>query len=101
MIVTLSGENSFALQQELRKLADAFLAEHGDMALERVDGEEAEFVRIQEALTSLPFLSNKKMVVLRSPSANKKFVEEAETLLAEVPETTDVVIVEPKLDKRL
>ena len=58
-------------------------------------------MRIQEALTSLPFLSNKKMVVLRSPSASKKFLEEAEKLLAEVPETTDVVIVEPKLDKRL
>jgi len=71
------------------------------MALERLDGEEAEFVRIQEALTSLPFLSNKKMVVLRAPNANKKFMEEAEKLLGEVPETTDVVIVEPKLDKRL
>ncbi|HET7320428.1 MAG TPA: DNA polymerase III subunit delta [Candidatus Saccharimonadales bacterium] len=101
MIITLTGENAFALQQELRKLVGGFLAEHGDMGLERLDGEEAEYVRMQEALTSLPFLANKKMVVLRAPSANKKFVEEAEKLLNEVPETTDVVIVEPKLDKRL
>jgi DNA polymerase-3 subunit delta len=80
---------------------DGFVAEYTDMALERVDGEEAEFVRIQEALTSLPFLSNKKMVVLRAPSASKKFIEEAEKLLSDIPETTDVMIVEPKLDKRL
>jgi len=101
MIVTLTGENSFLLQRELRGLVDAFVHEHGDIALERLDGEEVEFVRMQEALTSVPFLANKKMVVLRSPSANKKFVEEAEKLLGSVPEVTDVVIVEPKLDKRL
>src|SRR5206468_5350071 len=56
---------------------------------------------MQEALTSLLFLASRKMVVLRAPSANKKFTEEAETLLAGVSETTNVIIVEPKLDKRL
>lgn len=101
MVITLTGENSFLLQRELRKIINAFVKEYSDMALERLDGEGAEFVRIQEALTSLPFLANKKMVVLRSPSANKKFVEEAEKLLSDVPETTGVIIVEPKLDKRL
>lgn len=101
MVITLAGENTFGLQHELRKSVNAFVKEYGDMALERLDGEEAEFVRMQEALTSLPFLANKKMVVLRSPSANKKFVEEAEKLLTGLPETTDVIIVEPKLDKRL
>ena len=101
MVITLTGDNSYLLQQELKKLAAAFVAEHSDMALERLDGEDTEFVRIQEALTSLPFLASKKMVVLRSPSANKKFTEEAEKLLTDVPESTDVIIVEPKLDKRL
>lgn len=101
MVITLTGENAFLLQQELRKLVSGFLAEHGDMGLERLDGDEAEYIRIQGALTSLPFLANKKMVVLRAPSANKRFVEEAEKLLAYIPETTDVIIVEPKLDKRL
>jgi DNA polymerase-3 subunit delta len=101
MIITLTGENAFLLGQALKKIVDGFAAEYSAMALERIDGEEADFVRMQEALTSLPFLSSKKMVVLRSPGANKKFSEEAEKLLGEVPETTDVVIVEPKPDKRL
>ncbi|HSX37114.1 MAG TPA: DNA polymerase III subunit delta [Patescibacteria group bacterium] len=101
MVITLTGENSFLLQRELRRIVGAFVAEHGDLALERVDGDDAEYVRIQEALTSLPFLANKKLVVLRAPSANKKFVEEAEKLLADVPETTNVIIIEPKLDKRV
>jgi DNA polymerase III delta subunit len=84
----------------LDKLVSSFVAEHGDMALERFDGEEAAFERMQEALQSLPFLASKKMVVLRTPGANKRFVENAERLIRELPETTDVIIYEPKFDRR-
>lgn len=89
------------LNRELRRLVDVFVAEHGDMALEQFDGEETEFDRMREALQSLPFLASKKLVVLKKPSANKQFVETAEALLSDVSDTTDVIVVEPKLDKRL
>lgn len=101
MTITLTGANSWGLSAELRALTTAFVAEHGDMALERLPGDEADFNRLSQALTSLPFLANKKMVVLRQGSANKQFVEQAEKLLTELPETTDLILVEPKLDKRL
>lgn len=101
MITTLTGDNSFGWRIELGKLAQAFLGEHGEFALERLDGESASFERLQESLQSLPFLASRKMVVLREPSANKQFVENVDKLLGGLPETTDVVIVEPKLDKRL
>lgn len=99
-VTTLTGENSFMLQQELRRIVDEFVAEHSDMALEQIDGEEAEFDRIREALQSLPFLASKKLVVLRTPGANKQFTESAEALLTELSDSTDVLIVEPKPDKR-
>jgi DNA polymerase-3 subunit delta len=101
MIKTLSGPNAFALQHDLEKIVNKFVNEHGDLALERVDGEEATYERIAEAINGLPFLASKKLVLLRAPSAQKRFVEEAEKLLTDMPETNDVVIVEPKLDKRL
>ena len=100
MIITLTGENAFALQSELEQIAAGFVAQHGELALERLDGEEATFVRISEALMSLPFLASKKLVLLRRPGANKQFVEHAEELLTQIPDTTEVVIIEPKLDKR-
>ena len=40
MVITITGENSFALGHELKRLVSSFVAEHGDMALERLDGEE-------------------------------------------------------------
>lgn len=100
MTVVLTGENHFLLQQELQQVVGDFVAEHGDMALEQLDGEEAEFDRLREALQSLPFLASRKLVVLRNPGLNKEFIEHAEALLNELPNTTDLVIVEQKLDKR-
>ena len=88
------------MRAELDQMVADFVAEHGDMALQRIDGEEADYDAIREALESLPFLASRKMAVLRAPSANKEFVEKAETLLADLGETTDVIIHEPKLDKR-
>ena len=100
MITTLAGSNSYGWQHDLRQRVAAFVASEGELGLERLDGEAVELSRIKEALTSLPFLANKKLVILRAPSANKQFVEQAETILTSTAETTDVVIVEPKLDKR-
>lgn len=101
MIITLSGENAFGLGAELDGIVRGFLAEHDELGVERLDGEEADYQRLQESLTSLPFLADKKLVVLRRPGANKEFAEHVEELIAGVPETTNAVLVEPKLDKRL
>jgi DNA polymerase-3 subunit delta len=101
MVITLTGTNDFGRSIELRGLVATFLKDNDEMGLERVDGEDAELSRIQEALTSLPFLVPAKMVILQRPGGNKKFTEQIEQILAQVPDTTEVVIVEPKLDKRL
>ena len=100
MITTLTGPNSFEVQHRLKQLVDKFLAEYSDFGLEKLDGEEASLEQLQGSLESLPFLADKKLVILRSPSANKQFAEQFEAILERMSETTDAIIVEPKLDKR-
>ena len=100
MIVTLMGENDFLRKRELAKLVRGFVDEYGDLALERFDGEEASAAAMRESLQSLPFLSPRKMVVLYTPGTQKAWAENIGDILQDVSETTDVVIVEPKLDKR-
>lgn len=99
-VVTITGNNDFARSSELKRVITDFVNREGDLALERVDAAEVEFLRIREALTSLPFLANTKMVVLSNPSSNKDFIEHVEALLTEVPDSTELVIYEPKFDKR-
>jgi DNA polymerase III subunit delta len=100
MIITLTGSNSFMLKAELNNLTTAFIKEHGDLGLEKLDGDETSSERMIEAANSLPFLASKKLVVLRSPGVQKAFTEAIERVISSIPETTDLVIVEPKLDKR-
>ncbi len=101
MVTALTGANSFMLQKELHRIVNDFVKEFTDMGLDRIDGEEAEYDRIRESLESLPFLASKKLVVLRSGGANKQFAENADKLLKGLSDSTDVVLIEPKLDKRL
>ncbi|HSX29948.1 MAG TPA: DNA polymerase III subunit delta [Candidatus Saccharimonadales bacterium] len=101
MIVTLTGANNFALQAALRKRVADFIVAHTDMAVERYDGDEASAGRMRESLASMPFLTERKLVILREPGKQKAFSEHIADIIKEVADTTDVIIVEPKLDKRL
>jgi len=101
MVITLTGANNLLLKRELDKLVAGFVQQYDELALERLDGEDAVFDQLHASVQSLPFLSAKKMVILSRPGAQKAFAENIEHLLADVAETNEVIIVEPKLDKRL
>ncbi|HEV2403442.1 MAG TPA: DNA polymerase III subunit delta [Candidatus Saccharimonadales bacterium] len=101
MLITLTGENDYRRNNELQKLIADFIEKYTDMAVEHIDGEDSSYERLQESMQSLPFLTARKLVILKEPAKQKAFIEHVGDLLRGVPETTDVVIVEPKLDKRL
>ncbi len=100
MIITLTGTNTFMLKTELNKAVAEFVNKHGDIALEKYDGDEASAERMMEAVQSLPFLASKKLVVLHNPSTQKPFVKAIEQVLKNVSATTELIMVEPNLDKR-
>jgi len=100
MIVTVTGANDHLRKRELAALIAVFEAEHGDMAIERFDGEETGAERMRESIQSLPFLSPRKLVVLREPGKQKAFAEAITDVLSDIPESTDLILYEPKLDKR-
>jgi DNA polymerase-3 subunit delta len=101
MMIVLTGANAFALDKELDKLIGAYIAEHGDLGLERIDGRETEAGVIRGAITGMPMLASRKLVIIKGLGANKQAAEQVEQLFDDIPETTDVIIVEPKFDKRL
>jgi DNA polymerase-3 subunit delta len=100
MTITLSGANDYRISEELHKLLSDFMSTHGDVAVEKLFADEVDYQKIYDALTSLPFLSAKKMVVIWNPSTNKQFVLKAEYLLNNLADSTDIIFVEQKIDKR-
>lgn len=100
MILTLTGENTLLLQDTLKQITGSFVAEYTDLGLEKVDASYASLERIKESIQVLPFLVPKRMVILESPSANKDLSAYIDILLDNTPETTDLIFVEAKFDKR-
>lgn len=100
MVITLTGNNVFALRQRLDELTSKFISEHGDLALERIDGSDSSFRAVLETVQSLPFLAPKKMVVLRDAGANKDIAENIEQIISASGDSTDLVIYDSEPDKR-
>lgn len=100
MITTLSGPNGYMLGRALENKLSDFKDDYGDLAIEQIDGLDNDYQTIIDSLLNLPFLTTSKLVILRTPSANKQFSEGIDKILSDIPETNDVVIVEPSIDKR-
>ena len=99
-ITTFIGVNGFLHGAALQARRDAFVAEHGDLALETVDVADWDTRKLFDILSALPFLSSKRMVIMHGLAANKAAAEKIDDLLAVVPDETDLIITEPKIDKR-
>jgi DNA polymerase-3 subunit delta len=100
MIITLTGSNDYELTQALRQLRERFVAEYTDMGLEAYDGQDIDPKLIPGILQALPFLVAKRMIIFRQPSTQKAVQDMLEQFLGQVSDTTELIIVEPKLDKR-
>ncbi len=100
MVTSLIGKNSFLLRQALTELRNEFTSEYGDLALETIDVAEWEVGKVLDVLSALPFLSPRRMVIIEGLAANKVAGEAVDKLLDAISDTTELVIVEPKIDKR-
>jgi len=97
MIYFFAGDNAFEMKQATNSLVRMFVGIHGDLALERIDAEEADMATILDAIASVPFLASNKMVVI-SNASQKDLLEKIVTV--DAPESTDVIVLIPKVDKR-
>lgn len=100
MITTLTGTNGFLLRAKLRQMTDAFIAQYGNFGMERFPAGEADYEKLLDSVQALPFLAERRMVIIDTPSDNKKLAEHIENFLDGVSDTTDLVLVEAKFDKR-
>jgi DNA polymerase-3 subunit delta len=100
MIITITGNNFYLIKHRLDELVNKFVAEHGELAVDKIDAEEAEPAAILEAVQSLPFLSSRKLVVIRNLSANKLAAEQIEQIIGSAGDGADLIFYELSPDKR-
>jgi DNA polymerase-3 subunit delta len=100
MVITLTGSNFYLIKRRLDELAGQFVKEHGELALERIDAEEADSGAVLDAVQSLPFLASRKMVVVRGAGTNKNLSGQIEQIIDSAGDSVDVIFHESSIDKR-
>jgi DNA polymerase-3 subunit delta len=100
MIITITGDNHYQVRAEARAIISGFITEHGSFSVERFAAAEAETEHILSAISGGSLLSPRKLVVIEDFETSKELVDKTEQLVAETPDTTTVLIIINKLDKR-
>jgi DNA polymerase III subunit delta len=100
MICLLYGENEFAIQLERNRLISTYLGDNDPFGLERLDGQDLSVNQLRDSVLQLPFLVSKKLVVLSGAFSDKAITQALTDLIENIPDSIDLVMVDPKPDKR-
>ena len=100
MILAFIGDNGHAREQAATEFIAGFTGVHGAMAVDKFAGEELELATLSDAISTVPFLSPRRLVIVRDLSANKTLAEQLELIVESVADTTDLVIIEGHVDGR-
>jgi DNA polymerase-3 subunit delta len=100
MIIAFIGDNGHSKEQAAKELIASFTGLHGAVAIDKLSGEDINLANLKEAISTLPFLSARRLVVVRNLSANKELADNIEDIHKSMADTTDLVIIESHLDSR-
>ena len=95
MIILIVGENSFERSQELERIAQAATS-----PVERFEGTELELRQLPDLLMAATLFQDERTITIDTLSANKALWEALPEWLDRLADTTTLVLVEPKPDKR-
>lgn len=103
MLIIVYGDDGFRVQEKVRALTDAFRKKFDPTGMNFASfGEKAELGEVMQSARSMPFMGEKRMVVVRDLiSKSKKGDEETWAALKDVPDSTIVVLWESDEAKAL
>lgn len=95
MITLLTGENTFEIEQEIKRIIADF-----DGIAERIDGSELDVRDLPDLLTSATLFADKRLVIIKNLSENKAIWPDFSKWLPRVSSDIELVLVDSKPDKR-
>jgi len=95
MITLLTGDNSFELNEALKRLIAAF-----DGRAERIDGSSLEFKNLPDLLMGGTLFADKRLVIIKDLSQNSSVWEKLPEWLPRISDDIQLVLVDEKPDKR-
>lgn len=95
MITVLTGDNSFEIERALKQIAHDFNGE-----VEKIDGNNLQLATLPDVLMGTSLFSPTRTVIISDLSANKSIWPVFGDWLSRLSSDIDLILVEPKLDKR-
>ena len=100
MIIAFLGDNTHSKEEAAKEFIDGFLKLHGNVAIDKFAGEDITLSDLSDALSSIPFLSARRLVVVRDLGQNKDLAGNIEKIFEKVADSTDFVMIESTVDGR-
>jgi DNA polymerase-3 subunit delta len=100
MIVAFIGDNGYAREQAAKEFVGSFTNLHGAVAVDKLAGEDIDIAALTEAVSTVPFLSARRLVVVRDLGSNKILADKLDAVCKNVADTTDLIIIESHIDNR-
>lgn len=100
MIISFIGDNAYAREKAAKEFIDGFVGVHGAHSVDRFIATDIEPNTLSGAVTTAPFLSQRRLIIVRDVSANKVLAEKFEDILQQTADTSDLVIIEAHVDGR-
>jgi DNA polymerase III delta subunit len=100
-MIVLTGDNEYLIKKRLYEIVSKFETENGDFSVERIDSRKIDFDSFISNIQSVSLLSPKRMFVLYQPGKYEEWSTGFSDLTSSIPSSTTVIILEPRIDKRL
>lgn len=100
MISVFIGDNTSERDTAFTGYIKQFVAMNGDLAIDRLNSDELTVTKLIDAVTTVPFLSPKRMVIIKYLSSNKEVAEKFNQIAKRIADSTELVILETSLDNR-
>jgi DNA polymerase III subunit delta len=100
MIITLTGANTFAIQEKLAEIKQKFVDKNGSEGIESLNGESLDPVNLPQILTSISLFTPNRLIIIKNISENKAASEKLIGYIESIPDEVTVIIKENQLDKR-
>lgn len=102
-IITLTGDNTYEIRHALNKQINMHTTERDQLAIERIDATllpADKVAAVVARLDSPSLFSGHRLVIVRDLSLNPDLSDQMIEVLDVPPSITDVIIVDPHLDRR-
>lgn len=100
MLYLITGDNAYGIKKRVRQLKDEFKTTNKEAEITQVDASDIDLSKLNGLLSNESLFSGATMVVLTNPDDNKDIAERLADIAKKLPDTTDLVVVSAKPDKR-